>query len=416
MSAQHDQTETALTNAISFGSHRYKASLERVVPAAQSALVGAGARCLLGVSLGSASFEGARLEACIEWISANFSHCGIVVGDTVYRLTLALLNGTPEDQAREEGIAAGRAFIATYAPLFRQYADRCTFSFQPFSEVEVAPAFATHLATLQSLTATDPTFAAEVEAFADLYLARGDKLDTNPFAVPLDQARAIARAYLLEESALFAVLRDEDWPIIVYPGSISSIEGLCEGRFPGAPEPLARLAFASLSLRKRGLFFTDGSAKVVRQSNDLALAAPASNFEFLAELDDAGWSRLLKAMKVQKYAPREVIIDAGGADRRLCLLMEGRAEVSAQRTDGSRQQVAIIEQGTVIGEQSFLDGLPRSAQVTALNDCVLRTLSQKDFRALKASDPALALELVSDLGRIISLRSRRMLFEMQNLP
>ncbi|WP_264447145.1 hypothetical protein [Novosphingobium sp. JCM 18896] len=75
-----------------------------------------------------------------------------------------------------------------------------------------------------------------------------------------EQAREIARAYLLEESALFAVLREEGGSLIVYPGAIDSIEALCEGRFAGAPEPLKELAFASLSLRKRGLFFADGSA------------------------------------------------------------------------------------------------------------------------------------------------------------
>jgi CRP-like cAMP-binding protein len=95
--------------------------------------------------------------------------------------------------------------------------------------------------------------------------------------------------------------------------------------------------------------------------------------------------------------------------------VEGRAEVSAQIADGSRQLVAILEQGTVLGEQSFLDGLPRSAQVTSLTDCVVRTLSAKDFRALREADPSLALDLVSDLGRIVSLRSRRLLSEMQSL-
>ena len=403
------------TGAISFGSHRYKAALDRVAPAARQPLIEAGDACLLGVSLGSLNFEGARLEASIEWISANFRHCGIVVGDTVYRKTLTLLHGLSETDARAMALTAGRTFAARYAPLFRQYAERCTFTFIFFSAVEQEPSFPVHLRRLEDLTRADAGFAASVDAFADLYLGRGDKLD-NPLAADADRARAIAISYLIEESALFAVLSEQGWPLIVYPGSIASIEGLCEGRFAGAPAPLTKLAVASLTLRKRGLFFADGAEKVVRRSGDSTVTLAANAGEFMADLDDTGWNALLKAMKLQKYAPREAMIKAGEADRRLCLLVDGRAEVSAALANGARQQIAILEGGTVLGEQSFLDGLPRSADVTALTNCEIRTLSAKDFRALRANEPTLALDLIADLGRIVSLRSRRLLSEVRNLP
>ena len=141
-------TQEPGNGAISFGSHRYKATLERVSPAGRAGLVDSGGDCALGVSLGSANFEGARLEACVEWISASFNSCAIVVGDTVYRKTLMLLRGLDEATAREAALEAGRTFIARYAPLFRQYADRCTFTFVPFSQTETAPAFPGYLAKL----------------------------------------------------------------------------------------------------------------------------------------------------------------------------------------------------------------------------------------------------------------------------
>ena len=92
------------------------------------------------------------------------------------------------------------------------------------------------LEKLEALARSDTEFAASVDAFADLYLGRGDKLETNP--VGPYEARAIATSYLLEESALFSVLCEQGWPIVVYPGSIESIEGLCERRFAAAPQPL----------------------------------------------------------------------------------------------------------------------------------------------------------------------------------
>ncbi|RCS58397.1 tRNA-dependent cyclodipeptide synthase [Parvibium lacunae] len=408
-----DTDYTPGEGSISFGTHRYKANLDKISPESRATLAQSAEGCLLGVSLGSANFEGARLEACIEWISERYSSCGIVVGDTVYRLTLALLEGLDEETARTRALAAGQQFLETYAPLFRQYAGKCTFSFIPFSQLESHAKLPEYHSALLHMAVADANFAASIDAFAQLYLNRGDKLDVNPFAVSLERAAEIAKSYLLEESALFAVLADMGWQVVAYPGSIDSIEGLCAGRFQGTPAPLTQLSFAALSLRKRGLYFTDGSQKVVRRSGDSSLETTRPGMEFLAECDDATWNKLFKLMKIQKFAPRETILAAGDEDRRLFLLVEGRAEVTIERSDGSRQQLAILEQGTVVGEQAFLDGLPRSAQVTALNECVARTLSQKDFRTLKQQSPELAIEVLADIGKTISLRSRRLLSEVQ---
>jgi tRNA-dependent cyclodipeptide synthase len=399
---------------ISFGTHRYKAGFDKIVPKAAGYYEYGGEKCMLGVSLGNANFEGARLEASIEWISERFEQCALVLGDSVYRLTLQLLEGLDEDAARAKALATGDEFERVYRPLLAQFGGKCRFEIIRFSAVEQQASFAGHLAALHSMADSDAGFARSVNGFADLYLGRGDKLDANPHAVDGDRAAAIARSYLIEESALFCCLEEMGWPVLVYPGSIDSIADLCDGRFAGTPEPLTRMAFLSLDLRKRGLYFSDGSVKVMRSASNVG-AAPG-DASFLGEASDAEWNQLFKFTKIKRFAPREEVVGAEKDGRHLFILIDGRAEVNVKRPDGTRQQVAVIEPGTVFGEQAFLDAQPRSATVTALSECDTRTLSWRDFQTLREKHPGLACDMLLDIGRVLSLRSRKQLRELSHMP
>ncbi len=402
------------SGAIDFGTHRYKASLAKCAP--DGYVVSHDKRCMLGISLGTHNLEGARLEACLEWISAEYDECAVVIGDQVYRLTLELLHQLPAEEALQRALAAGQEFEAAYAPLFRQYAHACKFHFLPLSAIANDASFPEHLSSLEHLYANSAEFQASVEGFARAYLGRGDKLE----GVGQDSAETpeaiMCRRYLIEESALFACLRERDWPVLVYPGSIDSIVDLCSGKFGGAPEPLTRLAFVALDVKRKGLFFADGASKVIKAGASTALETKVERSEFLADLSDEDWAALLKLTKLKKFAPREAIIKSGELDKNLYILTDGRADVSISRADGTKQQLGVLEAGTVFGEQSFLDGLARSATVTAISECQLRSLSKKDFSLLIEKHPRIACSVLEDLGRVLSLRTRQMLFEMQHMP
>jgi CRP-like cAMP-binding protein len=60
----------------------------------------------------------------------------------------------------------------------------------------------------------------------------------------------------------------------------------------------------------------------------------------------------------------------------------------------------------VFGEQSFFDGLPRSANVWACTAGEVLVLPFEAYRTFSAAAPALARDLVFALGRILSLRLR----------
>lgn len=401
--------------AISFGSHRYEASLGHVVPDFATGRLHRAGQALLGIALGDPDVEGARLEACVEWISARVERCAVAIGDTLYRLTLASLHGVDEEEACERALEAGRVFTATYAPLFRQYSDRCTFQFVPLSSLSHHPDYAAHHAALAGMADEDSGMRDAIAAIAPRWI--GTPEPRAAAALPAaDAALRIAKKYLVEEGAALAVLASQGWRVLVQPGSVERLTGMGETGNPHLPLPLRDLGFASLRLTRRGLFFADGTDKVIRGSTSETAPLGLGTGEFLAGFDDHAWNWLLRGMTASVHREGETIIAAAESDRRLCLLVEGRAEVAVRRPDGTHQQIAILEPGTVMGEQSFVDGSPRSAQVTALTACTVRSLTARQFGKLKVDDPHLALEVITDLARIISLRSRRVLFELQHLP
>lgn len=410
-----ERSFTPGAGAVSFGSHRYEAALGHVLPFGADEQVEAARAALFGVALGDPDVEGARLEASVEWLSARFARCAVAIGDTLYRLTLAALHGVDEEGARDRALAAGRTFTETYAPLFRQYSDRCAFEVVPLSSLAAHPDYARHHAELTARAASNAGMRDAIGAIAPRWIGTLDELGdrTLPSA---ETAWKLAEKYLVEEAAALAVLGAQGWPVLIQPGSIDRLANMVEGGAE-AGAPLGDMALGSLKLAKRGLFFADGSAKVIHRSGSTsAKSAAVADGEFLGGFDDNAWNWLLRGMSTYMYAEGKTIIEAGDNDRRLCLLVAGRAEVSVLRADGSHQQIAILEPGTVLGEQSFIDGQPRSAQVTALTPCTVRSITARAFGKLKVDDPHLALEVLTDLARIISLRSRRVLFEMQNLP
>nr|VFK00598.1 MAG: hypothetical protein BECKLFY1418A_GA0070994_11204 [Candidatus Kentron sp. LFY] len=82
----------------------------------------------------------------------------------------------------------------------------------------------------------------------------------------LDPEQSIRRSvdYFLEEFAVFACLNQQGLPVMVYPGSFSTLSEITSGMHPGAPREIRDLIVVSLRLKGRG------SARSVRASSGTA--------------------------------------------------------------------------------------------------------------------------------------------------
>lgn len=98
----------------------------------------------------------------------------------------------------------------------------------------------------------------------------------------------------------------------------------------------------------------------------------------------------------------------------MLLLLDGEVAVDAgtQRVGGG-VPIATLGAGSVIGEVALLDGLPRSAQVSALSPVRAAGLTRASLQALLDNHPRVAAKLMIALAQRITERLRGMGQQLQ---
>ena len=123
------------------------------------------------------------------------------------------------------------------------------------------------------------------------------------------------------------------------------------------------------------------------------------------------WHKLLAHTEPRSFRTSEVVIQRNSADRTLYLVAAGSLEVGVTQVDGiSMTSLARIGAGSILGEQSFFDGQPRSANVWAVADGTLLLLPFDVFTRFSEAEPVLARETRS--GR----RDHRRGHHLRNQP
>jgi CRP-like cAMP-binding protein len=126
---------------------------------------------------------------------------------------------------------------------------------------------------------------------------------------------------------------------------------------------------------------------------------------FLADLHEADQAVVLQYTQARLYAPGEFAVRHGEVDRSFFIIARGSFEVLVP-TRAGQERIRVLEPGDLFGEVGFFDGLPRSADVVALEASEALVLTQAAFQRLRLTHPRLALRFVLDLGRILGERFR----------
>ena len=134
----------------------------------------------------------------------------------------------------------------------------------------------------------------------------------------------------------------------------------------------------------------------------------------LPHWEDAHWGTLLQYTAPRPFRASEVVIQRAAADRTLYLVAAGSLEVGVTHVDGvSMTSLARISAGSILGEQSFFDGQPRSANVWAVTDGTLLLLPFEAFSRFGDAEPALARDFLFAMARVLSIRLRNTSFRLR---
>jgi CRP-like cAMP-binding protein len=88
--------------------------------------------------------------------------------------------------------------------------------------------------------------------------------------------------------------------------------------------------------------------------------------EFLSLLTDEEVAALRSAGRLRRWDRGTTVITEGDTSDWVLVLLEGRVKVSSHTSSGNEVVLAVRGPGGLIGEQSAIDGSPRSATVTTL--------------------------------------------------
>jgi CRP-like cAMP-binding protein len=137
----------------------------------------------------------------------------------------------------------------------------------------------------------------------------------------------------------------------------------------------------------------------------------------LAGLSEAERAFLATHLRRAEYRAGEIVIRQGDTDRSLFFVATGTTTVRVSVAGKDRQvRLASYSRGTVFGEMALLDHQPRSATVVADDDVICYVLGEDAFDALIAERPLIAVRLLANLARELSLRLRhttRMISELE---
>ena len=120
--------------------------------------------------------------------------------------------------------------------------------------------------------------------------------------------------------------------------------------------------------------------------------------ETLAELEDCMYKRSYKA--------GETIFKRGEHGDELLLIRRGSVRITLPLDEKQSHHLATFGRGDFIGEMSFLDRAPRSADAIAFTDTDLYALSRERFDALASGHKKLAINLFDTLARMLAIRLR----------
>ncbi|WP_054691958.1 DUF2225 domain-containing protein [Syntrophomonas palmitatica] len=113
---------------------------------------------------------------------------------------------------------------------------------------------------------------------------------------------------------------------------------------------------------------------------------------------------------VKKYAADEVFFNFGDRGKEMFIILKGRVGVYINSFDGFQTKVAELKAGDFFGEMSLLEGLPRSATISSLEETVVLIINDANFEQVIAQQPSLALRIMKGMSNRVRQQNEELSF------
>ncbi len=114
--------------------------------------------------------------------------------------------------------------------------------------------------------------------------------------------------------------------------------------------------------------------------------------------------QLEQVSTLRKYPKNTILFMQGDETGQLFIIQSGQICVYTDDNEGRQLVLNYMGPGEYFGELSLIDNKPRSASVSAVEDCTMLCISRDNFRAFMREQPQLYEPLIIELvGRIRAL-------------
>ena len=131
------------------------------------------------------------------------------------------------------------------------------------------------------------------------------------------------------------------------------------------------------------------------------LPAQIENIELLSHLSRERLSLVAQSCMWRRFKRGEQILSRDSESRDSFFVASGKVEVANFSSNGREIAYATIAEGGYFGELSAIDDRPRSAAVTASDDCVVAVMPRTAFIDLIRDDPQVSLTVMNRLANVI---------------
>ncbi|MDH5456048.1 MAG: cyclic nucleotide-binding domain-containing protein [Gammaproteobacteria bacterium] len=118
-----------------------------------------------------------------------------------------------------------------------------------------------------------------------------------------------------------------------------------------------------------------------------------------AELSDGDIELLGSLMEERLLADDEFLFEDGMTDSSLHVILTGKVEVVKRTGDDNFASLAVLREGELAGELSFIDGTPHTVGLRALSETRVLSLSREAFEGIIDSNPQLVYKVMRAVAR-----------------
>ncbi len=130
----------------------------------------------------------------------------------------------------------------------------------------------------------------------------------------------------------------------------------------------------------------------------------------LSNLDDGEVALLAPFLKMRKVQKGAWIFKEGDDGDYIAFILRGKIEVRRSTDlEGRPMLMAVLSEGSHLGEFSVLDDNPRSAGALAVEDAELAVLTRDALERFSADYPRAGIKIYRALGRILTIRLRKVI-------